>query len=580
MTGGDADIWVCGQCRSVNKLRAKQCYNCRTPKDRAEVDPSAIEGTGHGQLREIALPEFRRSRGQAMLATVSILAVALIQVMIVIATTRVANGLLAQIDLIQSDPESTVPADFEAEFTAKFASIATLGVVALGVGVVALVAWSYWLSRVVRAMPALGLGYPAANAFMAFVENFLPGFNLIRVPAIVRDVVRRLEPGHSPGQGRGEALIFAAWIGLIGGFLFPRVWLVVDFFRADSIQDELRNAVIVDGVSIGLVLVGAIFLIALIWRIEGRISRRRAEQLGELSPGPDAEVALIAPRPSTPVGTPTPYDPMAAPFAPPRQTVATPEPVVPSAPFAPTPGASMPVSGPMVAGPLGAVSATPTTAELLHRPITAVTGAASIPTEGHIATPRHETPDVERFADARPAWPEPSAPPPAPPSEALAAPPPPAAPFGQSGPAPFAPSEPAPFAQTEPVPFARSEPVRFPQSEPSAVAASAADAPYAEPATVAPAPPATTPEAAPPARVPTGPQLHVRVNSATSMVATLDGESEAISIQELRAAADALARADGSAVVAATPANFDARRLAQQVFEMLLAAQVPTTMED
>ncbi|MEA2577518.1 MAG: hypothetical protein QOD78_1106 [Chloroflexota bacterium] len=547
MTGGDADIWVCGQCRSVNKLRAKQCYNCRTPKDRAEVDPAAIEGTGHGQLREIALPEFRSSRGQAMLATVSILAVALIQVMMVIAATRVANELLAQIDLIQSDPESTVPADFEAEFTAKFASIATLGVVALGVGVVALVAWSYWLSRVVRAMPALGLGYPAANAFMAFVENFLPGFNLIRVPAIVRDVVRRLEPGHSPGQGRGEALIFAAWIGLIGGFLFPRVWLVVDFFRADSIQDELRNAVIVDGVSIGLVLVGAIFLIALIWRIEGRISRRRAEQLGELSPGPDAEVALIAPRPSTPIGTPTPYDPAAAPFAPARQIVETPGPVVPAAPFAPTPGASVPASEPMVAGPLGAEPAMPTTAELLHRPITAVTGVASIPSEEHIATPSHETPDVERFADARPAWPEPPAAPTAPAVAPPLAVPPPESPLAPT----------APSAQPQPAPFAQPEP-----------------APLAEPASFA------QPEAGSPARVPTGPRLHVRVNSATSMIATLDGESEAISIQELRAAADALARADGSIVIAATPTNFDARRLAQQVFEMFSAAQVPTTMED
>jgi hypothetical protein len=64
------------------------------------------------------------------------------------------------------------------------------------------------------------------------------------------------------------------------------------------------------------------------------------------------------------------------------------------------------------------------------------------------------------------------------------------------------------------------------------------------------------------------------------MIATLDGESEAISLQDLRAAVDALARADGSAVIAATPTNFDARRLAQQVFEMLSAAQVPTTMED
>ena len=70
-------------------------------------------------------------------------------------------------------------------------------------------------------MPALGLGYPPTNALMAFVENFIPFLNLFRVPAIVRDVVRRLDPGSMSGQSRGDALIFAAWIGLIGGYLRP-----------------------------------------------------------------------------------------------------------------------------------------------------------------------------------------------------------------------------------------------------------------------------------------------------------------------------------------------------------------------
>ena len=36
------DIWVCANCRSVNNLRAKQCYNCRTPKDRALTPPRAL----------------------------------------------------------------------------------------------------------------------------------------------------------------------------------------------------------------------------------------------------------------------------------------------------------------------------------------------------------------------------------------------------------------------------------------------------------------------------------------------------------------------------------------------------------
>ena len=37
------DIWVCGNCRSVNNARAKQCYNCRTARHLAAVDPSQLE---------------------------------------------------------------------------------------------------------------------------------------------------------------------------------------------------------------------------------------------------------------------------------------------------------------------------------------------------------------------------------------------------------------------------------------------------------------------------------------------------------------------------------------------------------
>ena len=43
MSGMSADPWVCGNCRSVNNARAKQCYNCRTARHLAAVDPSQLE---------------------------------------------------------------------------------------------------------------------------------------------------------------------------------------------------------------------------------------------------------------------------------------------------------------------------------------------------------------------------------------------------------------------------------------------------------------------------------------------------------------------------------------------------------
>ena len=511
MAGGGADIWVCGQCRSVNNLRAKQCYHCRTPQHLAAVDPAAIEGTGHGTLREIALPEFHASRGEAMLASLLILLVGGLNVVSTVVSTQVLLALLA-------DPEASaegLPPDL--------ISAGSIAIATLGVALLALTAWAFWLSRAVAAMPALGLGYPAANAMMAFVENFLPGLNLLRVPPIVRDIIRRLEPVEG---SRGDALIFAAWIGLFGGFLFPRIagWLN----WADSLEGSIRNALVIQGISAGLVLVGAVFLVALIWWIEGRIGRRRTEQLANAA-GQTASAVSVAPpaapvaepvsqpRQSTPVGTPTPFDPRAAPFAPPRVATAASTPAPPAAPFAPTPSGGGPAAPAMVPGPLGTVAASASTAsDAFHRPITAVTGAASIPTP--TARPADEQADIERFADSRPAWPASAEPPAVEPEPAV---------------------EPAP--------------------------ASAQPAPEVQPAPSTP--------------IPTGPKLHLRVDSGKKMIATLDGESEGITLDELRAAAGALARADGSVVIAAAT-SFEERSLAEQVSKLFADARVPTATEE
>ena len=52
------------------------------------------------------------------------------------------------------------------------------------------------------------------------------------------------------------------------------------------------------------------------------------------------------------------------------------------------------------------------------------------------------------------------------------------------------------------------------------------------------------------------------------MIATLDGESEPITLRELRAAAEALARANGSPSIAPATASFEARSLAEEAFEV------------
>jgi len=64
------------------------------------------------------------------------------------------------------------------------------------------------------------------------------------------------------------------------------------------------------------------------------------------------------------------------------------------------------------------------------------------------------------------------------------------------------------------------------------------------------------------------------------MIATLDGESEAITLDELRAAAGAFARAHGSATIATVATTFEARALAEEALELFSTAGIPTTLED
>ena len=98
------------------------------------------------------------------------------------------------------------------------------------------------------------------------------------------------------------------------------------------------------------------------------------------------------------------------------------------------------------------------------------------------------------------------------------------------------------------------------------------------PAEFVPAPVDAAP-AAPVAHHPTGPRLHLRIDSPTAMIATLAGESEPIKLDELPATAAALARADGSAVIAWGDQSVEARPLADWAFQVLTNAHVPTTME-
>jgi hypothetical protein len=299
------DSWVCAECRSINLAHANQCYNCRAPHDLAAVDPETIDGSPDGTLpavlpkivpptmvpREMVPPEtapppFRPSRGVAALASILILGVAGMQLILTIFSSTLWVQALDGVEATEGQERY----------------VTSLGILTIGIGALALIGWSLWLSRAVISMPALGLGYPATTGPTAFIENLIPGLNLYRVPVIVRDIVRRLDPGAA----RGGAIIFAAWIALLGGFSIPRIGGLFKGVGVEANEGYIRSQLAIQAIATGLVLVGAIFLVALIWWIEECIERRREAQLaGDATTQFSHLVTPAAPAGSLSVASPT-----------------------------------------------------------------------------------------------------------------------------------------------------------------------------------------------------------------------------------------------------------------------------------
>ena len=268
------EFWVCGGCRSINNAGAKQCYNCRSPREVAAVDPADIGSTRASTtpaIRLADLPAFRSSRGVAVLASVLILALAAMQVIQTVVTTSLYVQVLG----------GTAATDEQSRY------VANLVILALGVAALALIGWALWLSRTVTSMPALGLGHPAVTGLMAFVECFIPVLNLIRVPAIVRDVVLRLEARAS----RIHVLGLAAWVGLLTGFVVPRISRFILDLGGPASDAAIRSQLLLDGLGTIVVLLSSIFLVALIWWVEDRVQHRRVALLTDAGGGRTARSA-------------------------------------------------------------------------------------------------------------------------------------------------------------------------------------------------------------------------------------------------------------------------------------------------
>ena len=277
------DIWVCASCHSINRQRDRRCYKCGT----RQADGAAqIPGIGAGLRVESALVNrvyhgYQSAWPFAVVASVLVLAVALMDVVLLVLNVAAAPAVREQISAILSG----APYDPNA-LEVQSRSLATPELIRLVILVAAVVAFGAWLSRVISNIPALGGGQPSRTPMRAFIYTLIPVWNLIKVPGMVQDALYRVEP-----RAGGFFMVFAAWFGLVGSWIvsflgswFIGIALVKAVLNAptrpdavEALQSSLDQSFALEIVTSAMVAIGALILVLLMVRIERRCAARDAE---------------------------------------------------------------------------------------------------------------------------------------------------------------------------------------------------------------------------------------------------------------------------------------------------------------
>lgn len=274
------DVWVCGECHSINRQRDSRCYKCGAKQAAAATGELAT----HRQEQAIALRSvvgYRPALPFAIAAAVFLLGLAAVAVAGMANAVSIFRFASQQLDVIKAG--GTLD---EAAWARMESSDDALGIVQIAIIVPLLVFFGLWLSRVVANVPALGGGIPGITPANALIRTLIPGVNLRTVPGVIHDVLYRLDP-----TGGGFFMVAAAWVGLVGSWLIrvlARWYLNARTFgdivnarsldeAVESVRTDVTAAVGVDILTGILIAVGALILIALMIRIELRSQARDAE---------------------------------------------------------------------------------------------------------------------------------------------------------------------------------------------------------------------------------------------------------------------------------------------------------------
>lgn len=251
------DLWACSQCRSLNPAKASRCYKCRTPREVASTAPTELPTVGPAEAVRPA-GRYRSSAFRGVLASAAILGLAVV-------------GIAGSV--IVSLVHDRVDADGTAVATAALPSLTGLAIARLALIAVALVAFAAWLSRVIENIPPLTGSYPQATPRSTIIEVLIPFFNFFRIPAILREALRLLEP-----RGGGDALVAAAVLPLVAGLLgdWPGSYVaaILAVLLTDTAQQAVDAMLMYSQVLTALVTIGSVMLVAVIARVERQSAAR------------------------------------------------------------------------------------------------------------------------------------------------------------------------------------------------------------------------------------------------------------------------------------------------------------------
>jgi hypothetical protein len=274
------DIWVCGNCHSINRQRGNRCYKCGASQEKAATGEMSTLRQEEAIINRTVV-KYRPAAALGLAASIFLLGLVAVSVVGVMQSLELSRFLDAQLTTL----EATGKID-EAAFTARGREVDQLGLVNLAIVVPALMFFGAWLGRVVGNVPALGGGIPGTSPGRAFIKTLTPVANLWLVPGMIQDVLYRLDP-----KGGGLFMVGIAWVGLVGSWIISFIagWyfdlrLTFDILNADSVKEGvaafralLGPAFVIDVVTLVMIAIGVVVLIMLMVRIERRSRARDAE---------------------------------------------------------------------------------------------------------------------------------------------------------------------------------------------------------------------------------------------------------------------------------------------------------------